>query len=425
MAGIQALVNQKAGGRQGNPNPTYYSLAATEYGTSGDSSCNSSLGNAVGTSCIFYDVTQGDMDVNCNGTHNCYLPSGTYGVLSTSNSSYAPAFGTTTGWDFATGIGSVNAYNLVNNWPSSTPGFTLTANPTSVTVGQGASGTSTITVTPAGGFTGSVTLSATGLPSGVTATFAPASTTTTSTLTLAASATATTGTVTVTVKGVSGALTSSTTISLTVGGGPALTITPASLAFGNEVEDETSAAKSVTLKNTGAATLNIGNIAASGNFALKTSTKPCGSTLAAGATCIVTATFTPTALGALTGSITITDNATGSPQSVPLTGTGTAQVLLTPTSATFAAQTVGTTSAAKVFTLANKQNVALTGVTIATTGNFSVSTTTCTTSLAAHASCKISVVFKPAAKGPLTGSLQVTDSAVGSPQTSTLKGTGK
>jgi hypothetical protein len=59
------------------------------------------------------------MDVTCTGTTNCYKPSGTYGVLSTSSSSYAPAYGTTTGWDFATGIGSVNAYNLVMSatWP--------------------------------------------------------------------------------------------------------------------------------------------------------------------------------------------------------------------------------------------------------------------------------------------------------------------
>ena len=115
MAGIQALVNEHNNltSGAGNPNPVYYSLANTEYGSSGSATCNSSNGNTVGSSCIFYDVTQGDMDVNCTGTHSCYKPSGTYGVLSTSTSSYAKAYGTTTGWDFATGIGSVNAYNLV------------------------------------------------------------------------------------------------------------------------------------------------------------------------------------------------------------------------------------------------------------------------------------------------------------------------
>src|SRR5262249_22951615 len=182
------------------PNPAYYQLAASEYGSNGSSSCNSRNGNAVAASCIFYDVTQGDMDVNCTGTANCYLGGAYSGVLSTSNNSYSPAFGTTTGWDFATGIGTVNATNLVNNWPSSTsaPSFLLLAAPGSVVAAQGGSGTSTITITPQNGFNGSVTLSASGLPSGVTATFSPASATSTSTLTLTASGTATTGTASVT-----------------------------------------------------------------------------------------------------------------------------------------------------------------------------------------------------------------------------------
>jgi subtilase family serine protease len=118
LAAMQALVNQKQGARQGNPNPVYYQLAATEYGTSGSSICNSSKGSAVSASCIFYDTTQGDIDVNCTGANNCYKPSGHYGVLSTSDSAYKKAYGTTTGWDFATGIGSVNAANLVNGWPA-------------------------------------------------------------------------------------------------------------------------------------------------------------------------------------------------------------------------------------------------------------------------------------------------------------------
>ncbi len=123
MAGIQALANQYSGSNQGLPNSTYYSIAKTEYGASGSSSCNSSKGNAVGSSCIFYDVTQGDMDLPCTGTNNCYKPSGTYGVLSTSNTAYQPAYGTQSGWDFASGIGTVNAYNLVKAFgsPVSTP----------------------------------------------------------------------------------------------------------------------------------------------------------------------------------------------------------------------------------------------------------------------------------------------------------------
>jgi hypothetical protein len=118
---MQALVNQKVGGRQGNPNVVYYALANNEYGKSGKSSCNSTLGNGANSDCVFYDVTLGDMDVNCHGTVNCYIPSGAEGVLSTSDTSYKPAYGTTTGWDFATGIGTVNAYNLVHKWTTAAP----------------------------------------------------------------------------------------------------------------------------------------------------------------------------------------------------------------------------------------------------------------------------------------------------------------
>jgi hypothetical protein len=53
------------------------------------------------------------------GLFDCYLPSGTYGVLSTSNKSYQPAYAAHPGWDFATGLGSVNALNLVKSWPGS------------------------------------------------------------------------------------------------------------------------------------------------------------------------------------------------------------------------------------------------------------------------------------------------------------------
>jgi subtilase family serine protease len=116
IAGIQALVNQKQAAKQGNPAPVYYAIAELEYGKKGDASCNSTSGNAAASSCIFYDVTLGDNDVNCTGSHNCYLPSGRNGVLSTSSSTYAKAYPTGTGWDFATGIGTVNAINLVDGW---------------------------------------------------------------------------------------------------------------------------------------------------------------------------------------------------------------------------------------------------------------------------------------------------------------------
>ncbi|HLJ47501.1 MAG TPA: S53 family peptidase [Bryobacteraceae bacterium] len=123
MAGIQALVNQNAGGLQGNPNYVYYQLAQN-----GTSACDSSNGSTNSASCIFYNVTQGDIAVNCGGADNCFGATTTStgrgrgskaslnGALSTSGQSYAPAFGSGAGWNFATGIGSVNAYNLVMNW---------------------------------------------------------------------------------------------------------------------------------------------------------------------------------------------------------------------------------------------------------------------------------------------------------------------
>ncbi len=117
MAGIQALVNQSTGSRQGNPNFVYYTLAASE--SASGLNCNSTNGNATSSSCVFYDITLGDMDVVCQGTINCYLDGATYGVLSTNNSAYAPAFSAAAGWDFATGLGSVNAANLVKYWTSS------------------------------------------------------------------------------------------------------------------------------------------------------------------------------------------------------------------------------------------------------------------------------------------------------------------
>jgi subtilase family serine protease len=120
-AGIQALVNQKTGSSWGNSNTVLYSLAAAEYGATGSANCNSSLGNAVGTGCLFYDVTQGDNAGACEAQSdiltNCYAPSGTYGILSTSNTASQPAFTSGVGWDFTTGIGTVNVANIVNNWP--------------------------------------------------------------------------------------------------------------------------------------------------------------------------------------------------------------------------------------------------------------------------------------------------------------------
>ena len=141
--------------------------------------------------------------------------------------------------------------------------------------------------------------------------------------------------------------------------------------------------------------------------------------------CKVSLNFTPVSIGPLTGTLTIVDNASNSPQTVSLTGTGIAQATLTPASATYASRKVNTTSAAKIFTLTNKQKVPLTGIAISTTGSFAVSATACTSTLAALSKCTISVTFTPAQSGTNTGQLAVSDSASSTPQTASLTGTGK
>jgi subtilase family serine protease len=124
MAGIQALVNQKAGGPQGNPNYVYYKLATLPGAV-----CKSS---ANGSGCIFHNITSGDIDVDCDGSLDCYGATAAgfarvafarssrsaAGALSVSNASYQAAYGANAGWNFATGLGSVDAYNLVMGWAS-------------------------------------------------------------------------------------------------------------------------------------------------------------------------------------------------------------------------------------------------------------------------------------------------------------------
>lgn len=128
MAGIFSLITQKYG-RQGNPNVGLYALATQQYGTNSapltDTGCNASLGNQGDPTCIFHDVTAGSIDLPCVGSLNCYgssklvTPRGTrtyLGAMSTSSTNFEPTYPTTTGWDYATGLGSINAANLVNGW---------------------------------------------------------------------------------------------------------------------------------------------------------------------------------------------------------------------------------------------------------------------------------------------------------------------
>jgi subtilase family serine protease len=129
-------------------------------------------------------------------------------------------YSATTGYDLATGWGSPNGSNLLSALLGaiSTPGFGLTASPTTVSVLQGGTGRSTIASTVLNGFNSAISLSATGQPAGVTVTFSPTSITGagTSTITFAASASVAAGTYRITVTGTSGSVTESVALALTV-----------------------------------------------------------------------------------------------------------------------------------------------------------------------------------------------------------------
>ncbi len=199
------------------------------------------------------------------------------------------------------------------------------------------------------------------------------------------------------------------------------------VAFASQSLNTTSAAIPVKLTNTGLGPLTINSIATSGDFA-QTNTCPVSpATLAAGGACTIAVTFTPTAVGARTGTLTVTDNAVGSPQTIPLTGTGIAPgVGFDHMTVTFSGQVVTTTSAATPVMLTNTGLGPLTINSIAASGDFA-QTNKCPESpatLAAAGTCMINVTFAPTATGARAGALTVTDNAPGSPQSIPLAGTG-
>jgi len=147
--------------------------------------------------------------------------------------------------------------------------------------------------------------------------------------------------------------------------------------------------------------------------------------VAVGGTCTITVTFTPTSTADQTGSVTLTDNAANSPQSVPLTGNGVAPaVAITPTSLTFPAQKVGTTSAPQNITLENYGNASLNISAVTISGDYLVSSNNCGSTLGVGLKCTIGVEFKPTATGSRPGNLMITDNAGDSPQVVELSGTG-
>jgi hypothetical protein len=211
------------------------------------------------------------------------------------------------------------------------------------------------------------------------------------------------------------------------GGGivPAVTLSPTKLSFPKTVIGMTSKPKSATMTNTGTAPLSISGISVSGDFAV--SSKTCGTTVAAGASCAVSVTFTPTAKGSRQGNLAFGDNAQGSPQIVALAGVGTA-IKLTPSSLNLGTVTVGNSSLPQTITVTNVTNAIVTFTSIGIAGldpaDFLIASSTCGVTLSGGANCTLSIRFKPTATGLRKGTLQVKDDGGGSPQTATLAGNG-
>ncbi len=204
-----------------------------------------------------------------------------------------------------------------------------------------------------------------------------------------------------------------------------ISVSPNSIAFGNETVGVKSAAKPITVKNTGSSAITISSIKVTGaNTVTFAQTNNCPASLAASASCTIEVTIDPTGTGARSASITMVDSV--GTQNVTLTGTGVAAAIsVSPTSLAFGNQTVGVKSAAKAITVKNTTSSAIKITSIAVTGANTVSfqqTNNCPASLSGSASCTIEVTLDPTGTGARSASVTITDGA--GTQNVPLTGTG-
>ena len=217
--------------------------------------------------------------------------------------------------------------------------------------------------------------------------------------------------------------------------GPTTTTTgvfPASLTFGSLDVGKTSVSRPVTLSNTGSTPLTITSIAASANFG---ATNNCGGSVAAGSSCTISVTFSPTVSGPLTGTLSLTDSngVNSSQQTVSLAGTGISpgpsRLVCGPTLLSFPSTLQSTASEAYTVACTETQGARVTVYRVSTNSlDFGLTNgTTCTSSssqLGPEGQCTISVIFTPLTAGTLASTMYVYDSANNSPQTVKLTGTG-
>jgi hypothetical protein len=290
------------------------------------------------------------------------------------------------------------------------PDFLLSASSLSPAfVKPGSSAASNVALTPIGGFTGSVSLSCTGLPYGGMCTFAPAqvSGTGASALTIGTASSTPVGSYPVSITGTSSSLSHTNTITLVVAtaiGATAASLAPNSLTFGPQATGTTSSPQSVELTSAGPAALTISGISIAGTNAgdfSQTNTCASAPSLAAGASCQISVTFAPTGLGPRSASLSVIDNATGSPQIVALRGTEP-DFTVTALSMSTATVTPGQTA---TYTIS-----------LAPTGGFNQSLTLTCAGAPAQSTCTVApspVVFNGASARTATVTIKTTAASLG------------
>jgi hypothetical protein len=200
------------------------------------------------------------------------------------------------------------------------------------------------------------------------------------------------------------------------------TLAPPSLTFAQQAIATTSSAQQVTLTNSGDVALTLITAAVSpGDF---TATNSCGPSLNPHSSCAISVGFVPSAIGARSATLTVTDQFRS--QTVSLAGTGVAPpgVSLSPASVSFAATGVGLSSPAQTLTLTNNGGLPLHISSTAMSAGFQIASSTCGSALAAASSCNLVIVFTPAAPGAVSAALTLTDDAPSGSQTAKLTATG-
>ena len=377
FAGLMALVNQQTGSRQGNANTTFYALATLQ---------------ASGGQSYFHDVTTGNNTVP--------------GVT---------GFTAGTGYDQASGLGSVDAATLVNHWndtSSSAPSFTVGVSPATLSVAAGAAGRVTVQVGATGGFNSAVALAVSGLPTGVTATLgkstlaAPGSGSTSLTISTTASAAA--GVYALQIAATGSGVTQSSTLSLTItkATGCTLSAAPSSLALNPSSSAYTQ--------------VSCGSVQSGFNSALKLTVS--------GAPSGVTAAFSTTSLapGTAQSKLTVTTTSAVSAQTVSLTvtATGGGLTLSLPISVTINPAPTFTLSIASAALAVPPGTTSQLTLTTAAVGTFNSAVSLSATGVPSGVTATFSPASIPAGNGSSTLTIVTTSTASGGSYTVTLKATG-